>query len=76
MNIQYISDNEGKTTGVFIPIAAWNDLKNKYKHIEQENIKIPQWHIDEIDNRIAEYEKNPETALSFNDVMKEIKENL
>jgi hypothetical protein len=31
MNLQYISDNKGKTTGVFIPIEEWEALKSKYK---------------------------------------------
>ena len=25
MNVQYISDNTGKTTGVLIPISEWNE---------------------------------------------------
>jgi hypothetical protein len=46
MNLQYISDSKGQTTGVFIPINEWNDLKNKYKDIEREDIDIPEWHKD------------------------------
>lgn len=34
MNLQYISDNKGKTTGVFIPIQDWNKLKKKYRDLE------------------------------------------
>ena len=30
MSVQYISDDQGKTTGVFIPIQDWNKLKNKF----------------------------------------------
>ncbi len=36
MNLQYISDNKGRKTGVFIPIDNWEYLKYKYKEIEQE----------------------------------------
>ena len=36
MNLQYLSDNKGNTTGVFIPIHDWQYLKNKYKELEQE----------------------------------------
>ncbi len=35
MNLQYISDNKGKTTGVFIPIQEWEDLKSKFKGLEE-----------------------------------------
>lgn len=27
MNIQYISDSKGQTTGVFIPIKEWDDIE-------------------------------------------------
>ena len=37
MNLQYILDNTGKTTGVFIPISAWNELKDRYKDINDRN---------------------------------------
>lgn len=74
MNIQYISDNKGKTTGVFIPIAEWNELKNKYTDIEQ--IDIPAWQIEEVRNRLADYKNNPEQALDFDTVMDEIEKDL
>ncbi len=35
MNLQYISDNKGKTTGVFIPIQEWEGLKSKFKGLEE-----------------------------------------
>ena len=74
MNIQYISDNKGKTTGVFIPIAEWNELKNKYTDIEQ--FDIPAWQIEEVRNRLADYKNNPEQALDFDTVMDEIEKDL
>jgi hypothetical protein len=46
MNLQYISDGEGETTGVFIPIKEWNILRKKYKGIELEVDDIPGWHKD------------------------------
>lgn len=38
MNLQYISDSRGKTTGVFIPIQEWEGLKSKYKGLEEEEL--------------------------------------
>jgi len=35
MNLQYISDNRGKTTGVIIPIKEWEVLKSKFKGLEE-----------------------------------------
>lgn len=35
MNLQYISDNRGKTTAVFIPIQEREDLKSQFKGLEE-----------------------------------------
>lgn len=74
MNLQYISDNKGKTTGVFIPISDWNELKNRYRDIEQ--MDIPDWQIDEVRERLEDYKKNPEEALDFDTAMDVIEKNL
>jgi hypothetical protein len=63
MSLQYISDNKGQTTGVFIPIEEWNNLKNKFKGIEAEGLDIPSWQLAELDNRIEEYKKNPAQTI-------------
>ena len=47
MNLQYIHDNHGNATGVFIPIEEWQSLKKKYDGLQQEELKsldIPEWH--------------------------------
>ncbi len=38
MNLQYISDFNRKTTGVFIPIQEWESLKSKFQGLEDEDI--------------------------------------
>ena len=75
MNLQYISDSSGKTTGVFIPIKEWNELKNKFKGIELEDIHIPNWHMALVLKRLEEYKKNPKT-IDFNTAMDDIEKNL
>lgn len=74
MKIQYISDHQGKTTGVFIPIEEWNKFKNRFKNIEE--FKIPKWQVEESRMRLDDYAKNPEQALDFDQVIKEIEEDL
>ncbi|WP_116786943.1 addiction module component CHP02574 family protein [Flavobacterium psychrotrophum] len=38
MKLQYISDNEGNTTAVVIPIEEWNEIKARHSDIaEAEN---------------------------------------
>ena len=76
MNLQYISDSTGQTTGVFIPIQEWNALKNKYKGIEQEEVDIPVWHMDVVKNRLEDYKNNPEQALDFDTAMDDIEKEL
>jgi hypothetical protein len=76
MNLQYISDSTGKTTGVFIPISEWNELKSKYKGIDQEQIDIPAWQMDEVKKRLDSYKNNPEQALDFDTAMNDIEKDL
>ncbi len=76
MNVQYISDSTGKTTGVFIPISEWIELKNKYIGIDQERMDIPTWQINEVEKRLADYKNNPDKALDFDTVIDEIEKDL
>lgn len=76
MNLQYISDNTGKTTGVFIPISEWNELKSKYKGIEQEQIDIPAWQMEEVRKRLEDYRNEPGQALDFDTAMDDIEKGL
>ena len=74
MNLQYISDDTGKTTGVFIPISEWNELKNIYKDIE--HINIPNWQMKEVCKRLDNHKDNPEQALDFEQAMDDIEKDL
>lgn len=76
MNLQYISDSTGKTTGVFIPITEWNELKSKYKGIDQEQIDIPAWQMDVVRRRLDDYKSNPKQALDFDAALDDIEKDL
>jgi len=76
MNLQYISDSTGQTTGVFIPIKEWNELKNKFKGIEQEGIDIPDWHVEVVQKRLEDYKNNPKDVLDFKEAMDDIENEL
>lgn len=76
MNLQYISDSTGKTTGVFIPISEWNELKSKYKGIDQEQIDIPVWQKTEVRERLNDYKTNSKQALDFDAAMDDIDQDL
>jgi len=76
MNLQYISDSKGQTTGVFIPINEWNDLISKYKGIESEDVDIPEWHKDLVRERLDDYNKTPDSAMDFDSAMDDIEKEL
>lgn len=76
MNLQYITDSKGKTTGVFIPINEWNNLKSKYIGVEQEDVEIPGWHKDIVRQRLEDYRKNPGSAMEFDSAMDDIENEL
>lgn len=76
MNLQYISDSKGQTTGVFIPINEWNDLKKKYKNIEQEEVDVPEWHKDLVLKRLEDHKLNPDSAMDFDSAMDDIDKEL
>jgi len=76
MNLQFISDSTGETTGVYIPIKEWNELKSKFKGIENVEIDIPEWHKEIVRQRLVDYKKSPEQALDFDATMDDIEKSL
>lgn len=76
MNLQYITDGKGQTTGVFIPIEEWNDLKSKFKGVDFEEMEIPEWQKTIVRERADQYKKNPEQALDFDTSLDEIEKSL
>lgn len=76
MSLQFISNSEGETTGVFIPIDEWNDLKSKFKGIEEEELSIPEWHKAIIDEQKQLYFRDPSQFLDFDSAMDDIESSL
>jgi len=77
MNLQYLHDISGNTTGVFIPIKAWNKLKEKYHDIEiEENTELHQWQKDIIDERLEIIAKGNEKFQDFETAIDEIEKEL
>jgi hypothetical protein len=76
MNLQFISDSTGKTTGVYIPINEWNELKSKFKEIAQAEINVPDWHIALVKKRQHDFEEHPHQSLDFDAAMDDIEKTL
>ena len=75
MSIQYISDNKGKPTGVFIPIEEWNKLKQKYEGLKDvEDVgNIPEWQQDEVSQRLEQLLNTPDISIDFNEMLNKLK---
>ena len=71
MNLQYILDSAGQTTGVYIPIKDWESLKQKFADLEQEESKmadIPEWQKEIVRQRLKHHRENPENVLDWDEV--------
>lgn len=76
MNLQYISDSTGQTTGVFIPIQDWESLKQKFADLEQEEgkmVDVPEWQKEIVRQRHKDYRENPENVLDWDEVKDKFK---
>lgn len=76
MSLQYISDNKGKTSGVYIPIQEWNRLKRKYTILnvlegKHEDMKILDDLRDAV-NDINLINQGKLKAKSFNEFLDEL----
>ena len=79
MNLQYLHDISGNTTGIFIPIKAWNQLKAKYKeleNLENEFTDIHQWQKDIINQRLKNINDGKEKIYDFDKAIDEIEKEL
>lgn len=73
MNVQYISDDDGQTTGVFIPISDWLKIKSLIKN---EDLELPFWQQEELSKRLKSLNSNKEQLLDFDVAMAEIEKEL
>ncbi len=80
MTLQFIHDNKGNTTGVFIPIEDWQSLKTKYtdlQKVEAENVLVlTAWQKQIIDERLSDYYNNPADVADFDKTIDDIEKNL
>lgn len=72
MQLEYIRDDAGNITGVFIPISDWIALTNE-KNMECEDGTIPGFHTSVVQERLELYLRNPDISLDFEKVWLELK---
>jgi hypothetical protein len=80
MSLQFIQDNKGNTTGVYIPIEEWQNLKAKYNGLEQKeienNIELATWQKNILDERLNDYYLNPSDVIDFDKTIDDIEKSL
>ena len=73
MKLQYISDSEGKTTAVVIPIDQWNEMKSRHIDLEDEDdFELTDEMKSMLDERIATEDRSE--FLSVEEVQRRIRE--
>jgi hypothetical protein len=80
MTLQFIHDNKGNTTGVFIPIEEWQSLKTKYTDLEKEEainfVEPGIWQKQILDDRLIDYYENILDVADFNQTLDDIESAL
>ncbi len=80
MSLQFILDNKGNTTGVYIPIEEWQNLKAKYNGLEQKeienNVELATWQKNILDERLNDYYLNPSDVIDFDKTIDDIEKSL
>lgn len=80
MTLQFIKDPNGNTTGVYIPIEEWQDLKLKYTDLEKAEVdnlmELTTWQKQILDHRLNDYYNNSEDVEDFDKTINEIEKGL
>ena len=80
MSLQFINDNKGNTTGVFIPIEDWQKLKTKYAELLKEEaanlVDLAGWQKKIIDQRLNDYYNNTGSLSDFDATINDIEKGL
>ncbi len=80
MTLQFIHDNKGNTTGVFISIEEWQSLKTKYADLQKEEarniIELAPWQKQIMDERLSDYYNNPTEVADLDKTLDDIQKNL
>jgi len=78
--LQFISDDKGNTTGVFIPIDEWQKLKAKYADLLQEELankaELSMWQKQIIEERLNDYYSNTSSMNDFDATLDDIEKKM
>ena len=69
--MQYLSDQQGNTTAVVIPIEDWNIMKSNFPSLDNFQKELPQWQKNILDQRLSEI-NNPDFFEPIDELFKVI----
>ncbi len=72
MSVNYVSDNNGATIAIQIPIEDWKRIKNKYPDIDDLNGNVPEWQMKMMEQRLKEIEKDPQSVQDIAGLFEEL----
>jgi hypothetical protein len=69
--LQFIHDNKGNTTGIFIPIEEWQILKLKYTELQKEesSVELSDWQKNMLEDRLEDYNENSSQVEDFDAIV-------
>ena len=76
MGLQYINDDRGQATGVFIPIQAWEDLKVNYKLSDEVCSEFSAEQKQMLQQRIEAYLAAPSATFAWQEVHHQLEDQL
>jgi hypothetical protein len=72
MNVQFITNSKGQTSGVFIPIEDWELIKKEL----DSKMDIPEWHKEILVDRQAKFQTGNAVLVNADAVLKDIESRL
>lgn len=76
MKLQVLQDNQGRPTGVFVPMEDWTLIKTNYPDVENLDTDIPQWEKEMIDSRLEAIAQNPERLKPISGLIEELRRKI
>jgi hypothetical protein len=69
MSVRFLSDNEGTTTDVVIPIEDWQEITNKYPDLTNLFNDIPDWQKKLLDERLEFIKNHPDSLRPIEELL-------
>lgn len=76
MAVQYIKNEDGENTGVFIPINEWKSILELLKTVSTKDFQPQDWHEDIVNERLELYQSGKLKTLDLDDTLDELEKGL